>query len=170
MSPHSAMQLPASGSGVGLAASWTFSSERAVMLGAQSGGFLHVDKGTVWLTLDGPHQGPANDWGDLVLRSGTRIHLTAGQHVVLEPYQRAANEPTGFSWEPDAFAADADAPAGPMSAGWRRTGAMLVRLARALGQWLAPAPTWPAIDPALELERATQSAWRSLYHLRGNPP
>jgi hypothetical protein len=170
MSSHSAMPLPATGSGVGLAASWTFSSDRAVMLGAQSGGFLQVDKGTVWLTLDGPHQGPANDWGDLVLRSGTRIHLMAGQQVVLEPYQRAANEPTGFSWEPDAPAAVPLAHAGAVAAGWRKAGAVLARLGRALGQCLAPAPTWPARDPALELELATQSAWRSLYHLRSNQP
>lgn len=170
MSPQSAMQLPASGSGVGLAASWTFSSERAVMLGTRSGGFLRVDTGAVWLTLDGPHQGPANDWGDLVLRSGTRIHLTAGQHVVLEPYQRAANEPTGFSWEPDAPVGVSGARAGVLPRVWRKVGAMLVRWGRALAQWLAPAPVWPARDPALELERATQSAWRSLYHLRGNQP
>lgn len=170
MSSHPAMQLPAMGPGVGLAASWTFSSERAVMLGAQSDGFLYVDKGTVWLTLDGPHQGPANDWGDLVLRSGTRIHLTAGQHVVLEPYQRAANEATGFSWEPDAPASAPLSLGGRVSAWWRKAGAACFRLGRVLGQWLAPAPTWPARDPAQELERATQSAWRSLYHLRSNQP
>ena len=101
MSTPSALQLPASGSGVGLAACWTLSSERAVMLGAQSGGFLQVERGTVWATLDGPHQGPANDWGDLVLKSGTRIHVTAGQHVVLERFQPAANEAVCFRWEPD---------------------------------------------------------------------
>ncbi len=102
MSSQHVMQLAPLPLGIGLAGSWTLPLARAVTLGATSAGCLQVAQGTVWATFDGPHQGPANDWGDLVLRCGTRIHLMAGQQLVLEPYQSAANEATRFSWEPDA--------------------------------------------------------------------
>lgn len=167
MSPPSALQLPASGPGIGLAACWTLSSERAVMLGARSGGFLHVDRGTIWATLDGPHQGPANDWGDLVLKSGTRIHVMAGQHVVLERFQPAANEAVCFSWEPDA--ATPALPARHVTAGLRKAWALMRRAAIAFGRWLAPGPAWPH-DLAREYENAKALAWRNLYHLRINHP
>lgn len=97
MSTPSALQLPASGPGVGLAACWTLSSGNGRSCLARSRALfkLQVERGTVWATLDGPHQGPANDWGDLVLKSGTRIHVTAGQHVVLEQFasQRPTRQP-----------------------------------------------------------------------------
>ncbi len=167
MSTPSALQLPASGSGVGLAACWTLSSERAVILGAQSGGFLQVERGTVWATLDGPHQGPANDWGDLVLKSGTRIHVTAGQHVVLERFQPAANEAACFSWEPDSVAPVL--PKRRVSAVLQKAWVLLRRGAAALGHWLAPRPGWPH-DLASEYESAKDLVWRDLYHLRINQP
>ncbi|MEP6972021.1 MAG: DUF2917 domain-containing protein [Betaproteobacteria bacterium] len=167
MSTPIAMQLSANMPGSGLAACWTLSSDRAVMLGAQSGGFLQVDHGTVWLTLDGPHQGPANDWGDLVLKSGTRIHVTAGQHVVLEHFRPAANEAVCFSWEPDAVASIA--PLGRFRCALRATGSVLRRAVGALGQWLAPGPAWPH-DLEREYANIKDEAWRNLYHLRINPP
>jgi len=169
MSTQTALQLPTGGSVAGLAASWTLSSARAVKFGAASGGFLQVDKGTVWLTLDGPHpQGPANDWGDVVLRSGTRIHVTAGQHVVLERYCPAANEPVCFSWEPDTDA-DVATPLRGLRSALRSVLAGLRQLPRVLLQWLAPGPPWPN-DLAREYENIRDDAWRNLRYLRINQP
>lgn len=164
MSIQVAMQLPASMPGAGLVACWTLSSDRAVMLGAQAGGFLQVDHGTVWLTLDGPHQGPANDWGDRVLRSGTRVHVAAGQHVVLERFQPAANEAVCFSWEPDAVTSMAHH--GHLR-GAMRTAVALLR--RATARWLAPGPQWQH-DLKEEYANLKGRAWRNLYHLRTNQP
>lgn len=164
MSSQNAMQLASLPLGIGLAGSWTLPLARAVKLGAASGGFLQVAQGTVWATFDGPHQGPANDWGDLVLRCGTRIYLTAGQQVVLEPYQSAANGATRFSWEPDAM------PQAPVS----RTGALRNKVGdwwgRLLAQRQAPAPAWPQHAGAPRGDQARQAAWHYLRQLRINPP
>ncbi len=170
MSSNTAMQLAPLPLGIGLAGCWTLPSTRAIKLGAASGGFLQVAQGTVWATLDGPHQGPANDWGDRVLRCGTRIHLTAGQQVVLEPYQRAANEKTCFSWEPDLQASAPTVRPGVLRKGWHAVGAVLQRLGQVLGRWLAPAPAWSPQHGAQHDEQVRDHAWRDLYHLRTNQP
>ncbi len=164
MSSQNALPLASLPLGIGLAGSWTLPLTRAVTLGAASGGFLKVAQGTVWATLDGPHQGPANDWGDLVLRCGTRIHLMAGQHVVLEPYQNAANEATRFSWEPDAR------PSGSTS----RIDALRNKVVAWLGGVWRPrsraAPAWQKHESVPSGEQARQAAWRHLRQLRINPP
>ena len=59
-----------------------------------------IECGEVWATLDGPHQGPANDWGDRVLHRGDQLQLMPGQHVVLEVFGVAANEPAYLCWAP----------------------------------------------------------------------
>jgi hypothetical protein len=79
---------------------WKLAPERAVTLRPDSAGLLRVSQGRVWATLAGPHQGPANDWGDVVLRGGEQLPLQPGQQVVLEVYADAVNEPAYFSWEP----------------------------------------------------------------------
>ncbi len=164
MSTHHATQLAPRALGIGLAGSWSLPSSRAVTLGAVSGGYLRVAHGTVWATLDGPHHGPANDWGDLVLGCGTRIHLTAGQQVVLESYQNAANEPARFSWEPDAVASEA----APLTGKFRhRIGGWLVAL---LTQKPALATVWPVHNGAPKGDQARQAAWHYLRQLRINPP
>lgn len=79
---------------------WKLAPERAVTLNPTEAGVLRVAQGQVWATLDGPHHGPANDWGDVVLHSGEQLQLMPGQHVVVEPFGDAVNEPVYFSWEP----------------------------------------------------------------------
>jgi hypothetical protein len=156
------MQLVSQPLGIGLPGSWTLPSARAVTLGAATDGFLQVAHGTVWATFDGPHpQGAANDWGDLVLRCGTRIHLMAGQQVVLERYQHASNEAVGFSWEPDVAQ-----PARPSHAQ-----AWLGRWWRSL--WTprrAGLQEWTYGSDTRAGESARQAAWRHLRELRINPP
>jgi hypothetical protein len=79
---------------------WKLAPERAVTLNPTEPGVLRIAQGQVWATLDGPHHGPANDWGDVVLHSGEQLQLMPGQHVVVEPFGDAVNEPVYFSWEP----------------------------------------------------------------------
>ncbi len=83
-----------------LAGAWKLVPEHAVTLNPGQAGVLRVTQGRAWVTLDGPHQGPANDWGDIVLQCGQQITLLPGQHVVMEPYGDAVNQSTYFSWEP----------------------------------------------------------------------
>ena len=92
-------QLEAANAGHG---SLKLQPARALTLGSESGGLLVVECGEVWATLDGPHQGPANDWGDRLLHRGDQLQLMPGQHVVLEVYGTAANEPAFLCWAPAA--------------------------------------------------------------------
>jgi hypothetical protein len=95
---------------------WKLAPERAVTLNPTEAGVLRIAQGQVWATLDGPHHGPANDWGDVVLHSGEQLHLMPGQHVVVEPFGDAVNEPVYFSWEPSSALAQPAVPgSGP---GW----------------------------------------------------
>ncbi len=57
---------------------------------------LQVSQGRIWATLDGPHAGPANDWGDLVLQAGDRLQVRAGQRVVIEAWSTHAGEPASI--------------------------------------------------------------------------
>ncbi len=75
---------------LGPAGSWVLPAGCAVTLNATTGAALHVTQGLVWATLDGPHSGPANDLGDLMLHAGERMALKAGQRVVIEAYEPAA--------------------------------------------------------------------------------
>lgn len=100
MTSHSALKLQQSPLGAVLPECWKLVPERAVTLHPDAAGTLRVSRGSVWATLEGPHHGPANDWGDVVLRSGEQLRLQPGQQVVVEVYGDAVNEPAYFSWEP----------------------------------------------------------------------
>jgi len=91
-----------------LSGTWKLMPEQAVTLNPGHAGVLRVTEGRVWATLEGPHHGPANDWGDKVLRCGQQICLLPGQQVVVEAFVTAANDGAAhFSREP----ACADRPA-----------------------------------------------------------
>jgi hypothetical protein len=79
---------------------WRLVPDRAVTLHPHGAGVLRVSQGRVWVTSEGPHQGPANDWGDVVLRRGEQLRLQHGQQVVVEAYGEAVNADAFFSWEP----------------------------------------------------------------------
>jgi len=102
MFSSNALQPQAFESSVAFAGCWKLQPENAITLSAADGGFLRVKQGQVWATLDGPHQGAANDWGDLMLRCGDELQLMPGQHVVMEVFGEAANAPAYFCWEPTA--------------------------------------------------------------------
>ena len=83
-----------------LGSCWKLASGHAMTLQPREAGVLRINAGQVWATLDGPHTGPANDWGDLFLTKGQRLNLQPGQRVVIEPRGDAVNRPTYFEWEP----------------------------------------------------------------------
>ncbi len=100
MASQSSLKLQQSPLGGVLPECWKLVPDRAVTLLPDGAGVLRVSRGRVWATLNGPHQGPANDWGDVVIRSGEHLTLLPGQQVVVEVYGEAVNEPAYFSWEP----------------------------------------------------------------------
>ena len=102
MTTRSALKLQQSSLGRIVPECWKLGPERAVTLLPDGAGVLRVSQGRVWATLAGPHQGPANDWGDVVLHSGEQLQLQSGQQVVVEVYGEAVNEAAFFSWEPSA--------------------------------------------------------------------
>lgn len=69
---------------------WQMAAGRALQFQADKTMELQIAQGRVWATLDGPHAGAANDWGDLVLRSGDRFTLQRGQRMVLESWSDSA--------------------------------------------------------------------------------
>jgi hypothetical protein len=71
---------------LGPAGSWVLPAGHAVTLDVPDDAALRITQGRVWATFDGPHQGPANDQGDVVLAAGERLALHAGQRVVIEPW------------------------------------------------------------------------------------
>lgn len=79
---------------------WKLPPEHAITLHPDRAGVLRVAQGQLWATLEGPHHGPANDWGDVVLHGGEQLSLMPGQQVVVEQFGDACNEPAYFSWEP----------------------------------------------------------------------
>lgn len=168
MSSLRALRLPASPIGFGLPGCWTLARDRAVTLDAREAGTLLVAHGAIWATLNGPHpQGPANDWGDVVLRGGARIHLSPGQQVVLESYRAAANEEAGFSWQPDA-----PAPASPVPSAktlWRRLRAMVGDLRGHLRERGPVRSVWPHHPESFYMQ-SRDRAWHTLYHLGINQP
>lgn len=95
-------QLPVHGSAAGY---WKLAPEQAFTVRPDAAGVLRVAHGQLWATLHGPHAGPANDWGDVVLRCGQEMTLLPGQQLVVEPFGDAVNEAAFFSWEPRQSAA-----------------------------------------------------------------
>lgn len=102
MVSKSALKLQQSSAGVALPGFWKLAPERAVTLNPGEAGVFRIAQGQVWVTLDGPHRGPANDWGDVVLHAGEQLRLMPGQQLVVESFGDAVNAPVYFSWEPAA--------------------------------------------------------------------
>ncbi len=87
------------------AGSWKLGADRAMTLHCHQAATLRVTQGRLWATVDGPHQGAPNNLGDVVLNAGERLHLRAGQRLVIESWSgchldRGAGT-AYFTWEPD---------------------------------------------------------------------
>lgn len=85
-------------SAAAMAGTWKLGGGQAVTLLPREAGLLRIARGSVWATCDGPHGGPLNDQGDLVLHGGEQLPLHRGQRVVIEAYDRRL--PAHFTWEP----------------------------------------------------------------------
>lgn len=93
---------------------WQMAAGRALQFQADKAMELQIAQGRVWATLDGPHAGAANDWGDLVLRAGDRFTLQRGQRIVLESWSEGASGGAArLVWSPAAQAVSA-----PSAAWW----------------------------------------------------
>ena len=79
-------QCPSALRRLGPAGSWVLPAGCAITLDVADESALAITQGRVWATFDGPHQGPANDLGDVILAAGERLALHAGQRVVIEPW------------------------------------------------------------------------------------
>jgi Protein of unknown function (DUF2917) len=100
MTTHSALKLHASATAAALGGCWKLAGGQAMTLQPRHAGVLRINVGQVWATLDGPHSGPANGWGDMFLKEGQLLNLQSGQRVVIEPRGDAANRPAFLEWEP----------------------------------------------------------------------
>jgi hypothetical protein len=66
----------------------------------RTAGVLRITQGRLWLTLDGPHRGTANAWGDHVLYAGQSMALRAGQRGVVEAWPVTEGSVSQFEWLP----------------------------------------------------------------------
>ena len=101
---------------------WGLEPGQALSLRPGEAGVVRIGRGRIWGTLDGPHQGPGNDRGDMVLEAGDALLLRPGRRLVLEDWGGAGS---AFSWDP--------VPAAPAVAQATRWRTALVRPAHELG-------------------------------------
>ena len=78
---------------------WQLAAGRAMTLQSREVAELQVSHGRIWATVDGPHAGPANHAGDLVLRVGERLTLLPGQRVVIESWHPVVQGSACFVWK-----------------------------------------------------------------------
>jgi hypothetical protein len=79
---------------------WKLAPGRALSLQPRQAGTLRVAQGQVWVTLDVAHQGAGNELGDHFLHAGQCLSISPGQHLVLEPFERAHQQAVFFEWTP----------------------------------------------------------------------
>jgi Protein of unknown function (DUF2917) len=79
---------------------WKLGAGRAVTLKPREDGVLRIAHCGLWVTLEGPHSGPADHWGDHFLSAGQELTVQAGQHVVFESWGNHAEAPAYFTWDP----------------------------------------------------------------------
>lgn len=99
MNSQSAFKLPTSAIAATSGDCWKLANGQAMTLRPRNAGALRINSGQVWATLDGPHSGPSNGWGDLFLKEGQILNLQSGQRVVIEPRGDAANRSAYLEWE-----------------------------------------------------------------------
>jgi hypothetical protein len=86
---------------------WKLTPGRALSLQPRNAGLLRVAQGQVWVTLDVPQQGAGNELGDYFLHAGEQLAVNPGQHLVLEPFERADQQAVFFEWTPSLESAGA---------------------------------------------------------------
>lgn len=79
---------------------WKLGAGRAVTLKPREDGVLRIAHGGLWVTLEGPHGGLANESGDHFLSAGQELTVQAGQRAVIEPWGNHTEAPAYFAWDP----------------------------------------------------------------------
>ena len=79
---------------------WKLAPGRALSLQPRNAGLLRVAQGQVWVTLDVQQQGAGNELGDYFLHAGEQLAVSPGQHLVLEPFERADQQALFVEWTP----------------------------------------------------------------------
>ena len=88
---------------------WKLAPGRALSLQPRQPGLLRVAQGQVWVTLGAAHPGAGNELGDYFLHAGEQLAVSPGQHLVLEPFERAQQQAVFFEWTPSVEADQAPA-------------------------------------------------------------
>lgn len=91
-------QMHQSPAAAALPGTWKLATGRAISLQPATSGVLRVAHGSLWVTFDGPQQGPMNDFGDFIVEVGQSIRVQSGERLVIEAWGRGA--PAYFSWDP----------------------------------------------------------------------
>lgn len=113
---------------------WRLAPGRVVSLHPCEDGELQITQGRVWATLDVTHSGHGNELGDHFLHSGHRLPVRAGQHLVVEAYDKT---PVCFEWASISLARiegssrwsqEVKQPCRDMTLGLAMAGSALVRL------------------------------------------
>ena len=79
---------------------WKLAPGAGAELAAAQRGAFWVAQGQVWVTLDVQQQGAGNELGDYFLHAGEQLAVSPGQHLVLEPFERADRQAVFFEWTP----------------------------------------------------------------------
>jgi hypothetical protein len=153
---ESQQSVQAAVAGRSAAGCWKLTPGRALSLHPRERSVLEIAQGRVWLTLSGtlPRRQPADLPADLpadgafgavdhLLQAGDRLHIAAGQHVVMEAWT-----PTGLPGDDVAFhwhAAPAPVPAQGRCA-------------------LRPGAEWECgvVQPLRDLVQALAQGWRAV--------
>ena len=98
MTARAITQLLQSAPATALPGTWKLARGRAITLRPTTDGILRIAHGRVWATVDGPHGVTPHDSGDHLLEVGRSMYLRAGQHVVIEAWNRTGA--SYFAWDP----------------------------------------------------------------------
>ena len=102
-SQQSVQSVAAIGKAAGSAAAtgmWAMEPQEVLSLFPRAPALVRVTHGRIWATLNGPHSGPANAWGDVLLESGQVLQVPAGQRLVLESLAGRGEAAACFDWLP----------------------------------------------------------------------
>lgn len=82
---------------------WQIEPGRALRLRPREDAILRAGHGMLWVTFDRVAEGAGNESGDHILEAGQRLHVAAGDTVVIGAFgPRDAD--ASFDWEPPARA------------------------------------------------------------------
>lgn len=88
---------------------WKLAHGRALSLLPHQAGLLRLAQGQAWVTLGLAQHGAGNELGDYFLQAGEQLAVSPDQHVVLEAFTPANQQPVFFEWTPGLAAMQAAA-------------------------------------------------------------